>query len=269
MRKKKNILSVEKKKIIVFGSSGLLGNEYVNHLAAQGAFVAALDIKIDKLNKKNSSEGNIKYYKCDILKINDLKNNLKKIIKDFGEIDTVVNCSAVDAKFDNKFNSNQFSNLYKYPTSLWQKSLDVNLTGALNISRVFGEFFEMKKKGQIIFIGSNLGLVAPNHSIYNSSKKYKVYKPADYVVTKFGLIGLMKYLASYYQYKNIRVNMITPCGIETNQSKKFKKKFSQKTLINRMSKIDEFNGALQFLCSDSSSYMTGSNMIIDGGWTVT
>lgn len=268
MKTKKNILDIQGKKIVVFGSSGLLGNEYTNYLISQKAMVAALDLK-KNLRSNNKNNPNVKYYKCDITKIFDLKLNLKKILKDIGGVDVVVNCTAIDAKFDSKFKSNQFSNLYNYPSTLWKKSLDTNLTGALNISKIFGEFFEKQKKGQIILIGSNYGLVAPDQSIYNDSKKFKIFKPADYIVTKFGLIGLMKYLAAYYQYKNIRVNMITPCGIETDQNKKFKNKFSKKTLLNRMSKINEFNGALHFLCSNSSSYMTGSNIVIDGGWTVT
>lgn len=266
MRLSNNNLNLERKKIVIFGATGLLGSEYVKYLKSQKAYVAALDININSTQKKNSNSL-LSYYKCDITKISEIKKNLKKIINNLGGVDVVVNCSALDAKFDSKIKSNQFSNIYKYPAKLWSKSLEINLTGALNIAKIFGSYFEEQKKGHIIYIGSNYGIVAPDHSIYNNSKNFKTFKPADYVVTKFGLVGLMKYLASYYQYKNIRVNMISPCGIETDQDKNFKKKFSNKTLLNRMSKVTEFNGALHLLCSDSSSYMTGSNIVIDGGWT--
>lgn len=270
--KKKNILSIKDKTVIIFGASGLLGQEYVKYLLSQETTVIAVDKNINLLKKKikktKVNHNSLFFYKCDITNLINLKEcraNLKRKVKN---IDVIVNCAAIDAKFDDKFKAKQFNNLYNYPTKLWDLSLKVNLTGSLNIAKVFGEYFEKIKKGHIIFIGSNYGIVAPDNSIYNKNKNFEIYKPADYVVSKFGLIGLMKYLASYFRYKNIRINMITPCGIETNQKKSFVKKFSEKTLLDRMSKINEFNGALHFLCSDSSSYMTGSNVVIDGGWTV-
>ncbi len=267
----KDILKIRNKKILIFGAAGLLGSEYCKYLADQGAIIAAIDIKPFK-NKRLKSK-NIFYYKCDITKNTNLKKLFKKVIKDLKSIDTVVNCAALDAKFDNKSKISKYSNIYNYPEKFWNNSFKINLTGALNIAKIFGKYFESKKNGNLIFIGSNYGVVAPDQSIYNTSSNYKIFKPADYVVTKFGLVGLMKYLASYYRFKNIRVNMISPTGIDDTKnkkhSKKFKKKFSQNTLLNRMSNIDEFNGALHYLCSDSSSYMTGSNIIIDGGWTVT
>ena len=133
--------------------------------------------------------------------------------------------------------------------------------------QVFTKYFLQKKEGHLINIGSQYGLVAPDQRIYKLNKKQEFFKPADYIVSKAGLIGLNKYLASYFRNTKIRFNILTPCGIENNQKKIFKNNFSSKTTLNRMSKINEYNGAIQFLCSDSSSYMTGSNLIIDGGWT--
>ena len=112
-------------------------------------------------------------------------------------------------------------------------------------------------------------MVAPDQSIYKNKNKKVFFKPADYVVCKFGILGLNKYLASYYKNTKIRFNVLSPSSVENKQNKLFKKKYSNKTTLNRMSKSNEFNGAIQFLCSDASSYMTGSNLVIDGGWTVT
>lgn len=267
----KNILSIKSKKIILFGASGLLGFEFAKHLLSEGAIVICIDLNIDKLMKEFREYGNNFYsIKADITSEKSLRTSLKEIIKKYKSYDVIINCSAIDSKFDDKFDQKKFSNLYSYPYSKWNKSIDVNLTGLLKILKIFTPLFEKNNVGNIILIGSNYGLVSPDHSIYNNTKKNKIFKPIDYVVSKFALIGFLKYLASYFESTNIRVNMLTPCGIEVeNQNKIFKKKFANKTLLGRMSKKNEYNGAIQFLCSDSSSFMTGSNLIIDGGWTVT
>ena len=121
---------------------------------------------------------------------------------------------------------------------------------------------ENKTKGIVLNIASDLGIIAPDQRIYKNG-----YKPIDYSVTKHGLIGMTKYLATYYANKGIRVNTLSPGGVERNQESGFRKKYANKTMLGRMAKKDEYVGPIIFLASDASSYMTGSNLIVDGGWT--
>ncbi len=272
--KKRNILSVKHKNIIIFGGCGLLGSEFAKHLFYQGANICIADLNKKKFNYNFKKELKIKnknffFIKTNILKKKSIENCLKTVLKKLDFIDIVINTSAIDSKYDKNFDKKQFSSLSKYPLNLWKRSIDVNLTGAFILSQVVSEYFFKVNKGHLINIGSNYGLVAPDQSIYKNKNKKVFFKPADYVVCKFGILGLNKYLASYYKNTKIRFNVLSPSGVENKQNKLFKKKYSNKTTLNRMSKSNEFNGAIQFLCSDASSYMTGSNLVIDGGWTVT
>lgn len=272
--KKRNILSVEHKNIIIFGGCGLLGSEFSKHLCSQGANIFVADLNKKKFNYNFKKElkindKNLFFIKTNILNKKSLENCLTTVLKKLGSIDVVINTSAIDSKYDKNFNKKQFSSLSKYPLNFWKRSIEINLTGAFILSQVVSEYFNKVNKGHLINIGSNYGLVAPDQSIYKNNNKQVFFKPADYVVSKFGILGLNKYLASYYKNTKIRFNILTPSGVENKQEKFFKKKYSNKTMLNRMSKSNEFNGAIQFLCSDASSYMTGSNLVIDGGWTVT
>lgn len=270
---KKNVLDVSNKVILIFGGCGILGSEFGKHLLSENSKVCIADLSQTDY-KKNFKDyiGNFKknliFSKVNVLNRNSVEKCLNFTLKKFKKIDVIINASAVNAHYDKKINRIQFSSIHNYPIKYWRNSLDVNLTGAYIISQVATKYFLKIKKGHLINIGSNYGLVAPDQSIYKENNRQKFYKPADYVVSKFGIIGLNKYLASYFRNSNIRFNLLTPSGIENRQKFNFKKKYSNKTLLNRMSRRSEFNGAIQFLCSDASSYMTGSNLIIDGGWTV-
>lgn len=270
MKTNKNILSVKNKSILIIGGNGLLGTEFSKHLFKCDAKICVADTNEKEFNlrfKNYTNRKNLFFYKVDILKRKTLENCLKEIIKNYKVLDVVINCAAQDSKFEKKFDLSQFSSLFDYPINYWDKSINVNLKGSFIIAQVFSKYFAKKKIGHLINIGSQYGIVAPDQRIYKIGNKQEFYKPADYIVSKAGLIGLNKYLASYFRNTKIRFNILTPCGIENNQKNIFKKNFGTKTTLNRMSKIDEYNGAIQFLCSNASSYMTGSNLIIDGGWT--
>ncbi len=154
-----------------------------------------------------------------------------------------------------------------YPLEAWQQSLDVNLSGAFLASQaVVGQMLK-QGGGVIVNICSTYGLVGPDQRIYQRDGKQKEYKPVDYSVTKAGILGLTRYLAAYYGRQNIRVNALTPGGVANEQDEEFKQAYSARTVLGRMANNDEMNAAMLFLASDASSYMTGANLVVDGGWT--
>jgi len=122
-------------------------------------------------------------------------------------------------------------------------------------------------KGSIVNICSTYGLNGPDQRIYPQIDGQVSYKPVDYSVAKAGVIGFTRYLAAYYAGKNIRVNALTPGGVFNNHNEDFSRNYATKTIMGRMANIDELDAAMLFLCSDASSYMTGSNLVVDGGWT--
>ena len=152
------------------------------------------------------------------------------------------------------------------PLEIWQKSIDINLTGSFLFSQEFGSVMAKQRKGVIVNISSTYGLVGTDQRIYGNSG---INAPVSYAVTKSGMLNLTRYLAAYWQGKNVRVNTLSPGGVmdKSYQNNTFIQNYSNKTMLGRMARKNEYNGALLFLLSDASSYMTGSNLIVDGGWT--
>ncbi len=188
----------------------------------------------------------------------------------FGRLDILVNSAALDPKFDpdavaRGIPSGSFED---YPLESWKQALDVNLTGMfLCCQAAVQPMIAQGKKGSIINICSTYGLVAPDQRIYQRDGKQAAYKPVYYSVTKAGVLGMTRYLATYYSGTDIRCNALTPGGIFNNHDETFLKAYSARTVIGRMAHRNEMNGALLFLASEASSYMTGSNLVVDGGWT--
>lgn len=271
MNATKKIFDIKNKNIVLTGASGTLGTEYSNFLSSAGANLILID-----LNKKNNLqlEKNItkKYgtkcqsYSFDISNETELKKISAKIISDYGQIDGLINNAGFTSKYGTKTTKSYGNSFEEFPLDLWNQTVSVNLTGVFLCSQQFGKQMAKQKHGVIINIASHYGLVAPDQRIYGKSG---LNLPASYASTKAGIINLTRYLASYWRDKNIRVNTLTPGGVfdKINHSKDFVKKYSEHTLLNRMANKDEYNGAILFLISDASSYMTGSNLIMDGGWT--
>ena len=164
--------------------------------------------------------------------------------------------------------SNSNNKLENFSINIWNKEIQVGLTGAFLCSKIIGSYMKKNKKcGVILNISSDLSLISPDQRIYKSKKNTNV-KPVTYSVIKSGLIGLTRYLATYWLKENIRCNALSPGGIEENQSKEFKNKIKKLIPMGRMAKRDEYHSAVQFLCSDASSYMNGQNIVIDGGRTI-
>ncbi len=180
----------------------------------------------------------------------------------------MVNSAALDPKFDPENVSAQSANTFEtYPLESWREALDVNLTGMFLTCQASARQMLLQDYGVIINICSTYGLVGPDQRLYERPEGPRQYKPVYYTVSKAGVLGLTRYLATYYAGKPIRVNALTPGGIYNQHDNAFLKAYSARTVMGRMANLDEMNGAVVFLASEASSYMTGANLIVDGGWT--
>ena len=262
------------KTAIVTGGLGLLGKEFSKALISAGANVVIGDIDKNHLSEvkdeinEQFQESTVSVVQLDVTNNRSISDFLGQIEKNNGGIDILVNSAAVDPKFEKGSKLSEFTRFEKFPLTAWNESLDVNLTGAFQMTQAVCGIMEKTGKGSIINIGSNYGLVGPDQRLYKRKGKTKQpYKPVVYSVCKAALIGFTKYLAAYYAGTEIRVNILTPAGVFNNHDDEFVEKYSTRTILGRMSEKDEYWGSIIFLASDASSYMTGTNLIVDGGWT--
>jgi NAD(P)-dependent dehydrogenase (short-subunit alcohol dehydrogenase family) len=188
-------------------------------------------------------------------------------LSSFGRLDILVNSAAMDPKFDAPQQGGHHDLFEDYPLDAWRQALDVNLTGMFLCCQAATRPMLSQGRGTIINICSIYGLVGPDQRIYQRSGKPAQYKPAYYSVTKAGVLGLTRYLATYFAGRDIRVNALTPGGVYNEHDDDFVRGYSAHAVLGRMAYRDEMNGAVLFLASDASSYMTGANLIVDGGWT--
>lgn len=260
---------LKNKVAIITGGAGFLGTKHAEALAELGCNI----VLFDKINGNQVAHSIKKKYNCecdafkgDVTNERSIKDLLKFVTKNYKRIDILINNAAIDPKISN--DNLNFTKLETFSLSNWKKEIDVGLTGAFLCSKIFGTVMSKNNGGVIINISSDLGIIAPNHNIYNTKmKKNKYVKPVTYSVIKHGIIGLTKYISTYWPEKNVRSNALCIGGIKNNQPKEFIKKLSELIPMNRMAEPDEYKSAIQFLCSDASKYMNGSSLIIDGGRT--
>ena len=265
------LFDIKNRNIVITGSSGLLGSQYANILSASGANVILVDLDSIK-NKKLERSLRKKYrtkarsYITDISNLQEVKKLAKNVLRDFKKIDGLVNNAAYTTKGAKEKSDDAFGSFENFPIKIWQKSIDINLTGVYFCSQAIGKIMVKQGKGVIVNIASNYGLVGADQRIYGKSG---LNLPISYAATKGAVVNLTRYLAAYWSGTSIRVNTLSPGGVidTTYQDKKFIKKYSERTILGRMAKKNEYNGAMLFLISDASSYMTGANLIVDGGWT--
>ena len=262
---------LKNKVILISGATGLIGNNLIEEYLDYGAEVYGVDIDKQKINlqlkklKKIFPKSKISLLKCDITKENEVKKVVKHILNKSKRIDTLVNNAASKTKnLKNFFNS--FEN---YNISDWKKIMDVNINGAFLLSREVSRAMIKKKSGNIISIASIQGVVGNDKSIYKNSKfkGVQMSTPAVYSTSKSALIGLTRYLATYLGEFNIRSNSISPGGIKGGQNKRFNQNYSKKVPLKRMGEVNEIVQCAMFLSSNKSSYISGQNIIVDGGYT--
>jgi NAD(P)-dependent dehydrogenase (short-subunit alcohol dehydrogenase family) len=260
---------------IVTGGAGLLGMEFCQTLAQAGAQVVSVDL-IEANNGVEALAGlDLMSVKADITDPAAVEKLITNAVAAFGRLDILVNSAALDPKFDPQhldgveasagfIPSGAFET---FPLAAWKKAVDVNLTGAFLCCQAAVKPMLAQGSGVIINIASMYGLVGPDQRLYQRPDQPAKYKPVYYTVTKAGILGLTHYLAAYYAGKNIRVNALTPGGVFNGHDDEFVQAYSARSILGRMAHKDEMNGALLFLASDASLYMTGANLVVDGGWT--
>ncbi len=259
---------------VVTGGAGLLGREFCRTLAEAGAAVAVVDLNTEAAGKVTtdlSAAGyRVRAIPTDITDPGSVSDLLTTLLKEFGRLDILVNSAAQDPKFDSEALAKGLTpgKFEDFPLEQWNAALIVNLTGMFLVTQACVQpMLEQGKKGSIINICSTYGLNAPDQRIYLKDGKRLAFKPVYYTVTKAGVLGFTKYLAAYYMGTEIRVNALTPGGVFNNHDDSFVANYSAKTILGRMARKDEMNGALLFLASEASAYMTGGNLVVDGGWT--
>ncbi|HNT23766.1 MAG TPA: SDR family oxidoreductase [Anaerolineales bacterium] len=263
---------------IVTGGPGLLGKQFCRTLAEAGAAVVVADLNAAACETLAAALCQDGYQAAaaptDVTQPESTQAMVETALSKFGRLDILVNSAALDPKFDPEALAEMakrgaVSGAFEdYPLEAWKSALDVNLTGMfLCCQAAVRPMLAQDKKGSIINICSTYGLVAPDQRLYLRDGQQTAFKPIYYSVTKAGVLGLTRYLATYYAGTDLRVNCLTPGGVFNNHDEVFLKAYSARTVMGRMARQDEMNGALLFLASDASSYMTGNNVVVDGGWT--
>jgi len=259
---------------IVTGGAGLLGAEFAHTLAEAGAAVVIADLDAEGASKTAekicSADRQCLAAPTDITAPDSVQQMVKATLQAFGRLDILVNSAALDPKFDpqalasDQATSGNFEN---YPLEAWNQALAVSLTGMFLCCQAAVQPMLAQGSGVIVNLCSTYGLVGPDQRLYQRPDQPARYKPVYYSVTKAGVLGLTRYLATYYAGKNIRVNALTPGGVYNGHDQEFVQAYSARAVLGRMAEKDEMNGALLFLASDASKYMTGANLVVDGGWT--
>ena len=258
---------------IVTGGTGLLGYQHATILASAGAHVVLLDLPATDPHARAAALAAAHQRDClglavDITDEVALEAARAGILERFGRIDILVNNAANNPKVEVASPERPWSRLENFPLETWNADIAVGLTGAFLCARVFGQEMVARNHGVIVNVSSDLGVIAPDQRIYRQDglgEQQQPVKPVTYSVVKTGLIGLTRYLATYWSAHNIRVNAISPGGVFAGQPDAFVSRLRALIPMNRMANVDEYHGAILFLCSDASSYMTGQNLVVDGG----
>jgi NAD(P)-dependent dehydrogenase (short-subunit alcohol dehydrogenase family) len=268
----KNIFDVNNRVIIITGGMGQLGRQFTKSLCEAGAKVAVFDVKIERpvfelYFEKYIQSDMVMGVVVDITSRNLIEVGLKQVNQKWGVPFGLINNAAIDSPPSAPVEEN--GPFEDYPEQSFDRIMEVNVKGTLLCCQVIGGQMGKEGRGSILNICSIYGVVSPNQRIYEYREKNGTpfYKPVAYSVSKSALLNLTRYLATYWAGKKVRVNTLTFAGVFNNQDTEFLKGYCTHVPLGRMAREDEYNGAVQFLLSDASSYMTGSNLVIDGGWT--
>lgn len=270
--------SLQYKTAVITGAAGLLGIAHSRALLSIGATVFLTDINIGKLEKIKSDllqdfdDNAIQILKMDVASEKSIKSAHKKIKSTGSRVDVLINNAAINPTSSSLVGSVRTTRLENFSLDRWNSEINVGLTGAYLCSKVFGSAMASDGNGGVILnIASDLSVIAPDQKLYRQEQlpeELQAVKPVTYSVVKAGIVGLTRYLSSYWAHKGVRANALSPGGVYVDQDAEFVTRLKQLIPMGRMAKPDEYIGAIQFLCSDASAYMNGQNIVMDGGRSV-
>lgn len=269
---KEEVFSVEDQVVIITGGAGLLGEAHARALAKAGAHPVLADVTGDhaiELAMEITEETDTRALglQVDVRKPDSVRRMVRLTLENFGRLDGLVNNAAIDPKFDRASASQHVQRFEDFPLEAWQESLDVNITGMFLSAQAVAPVLLEQNAGVIVNVASTYGLVGPDQRLYQQEGEQRSFKPVTYSVSKAAALGLTRYLATYFAGTGVRVNALTPGGVFADHADDFVERYSARTVMGRMATAEEISSALLFLLSPASSYMTGANLVVDGGWT--
>jgi NAD(P)-dependent dehydrogenase (short-subunit alcohol dehydrogenase family) len=265
--------SLDGRVVGVTGGAGMLGRSFAGALADAGASVALLDVTapsdadLAALTARARNGARVIAVACDVTDDASVAAAADRCERELGPVDGLVTCAAVDALPRPGDVANPA--FEDFPSERFDRVLDVNLQGVVRCCQVFGARMAARGRGAIVNVASHYGIVAPDQRMYASLRRdgTPFFKPAVYTASKAGVIGLTRYLAAYWGQAGVRVNTLSPGGVLAAQDPGFVAEYESRVPLGRMARADEYDGAVVFLLSDAASYMTGANLIVDGGFT--
>lgn len=263
--------------IVITGGAGLLGKKHVEAVIEGGGTAVILDINQDaidnaltELRDEYGANCQIAGYVTDITNEESIRRVATRISQDYGDVYGLINNAANNPKVEGNASNMGAIQFENFPLSMWMGDIAVGLTGAFLCAKIFGAGMAECRQGVILNISSDLGIIAPDQRIYRKkgiTENEQTVKPVTYSVIKHGIIGLTKYLATYYADKGVRCNALCPAGVYNGQDEEFLRKLKNLIPMGRMAQVDEYKSTILYLMSKASSYMTGSTVIVDGGRT--
>lgn len=268
---------VKNRTVVITGGAGLLGEQHAEAIIEGQGIPILLDVSekalanaCEKLREKYKEDFRAERYVVDITKREEIEKVKNVLLEKYGHIDALINNAANNPKVEGNAANMKAIQFENFPMQMWLDDLNVGLTGAFVCAQVFGEAMAAQNSGVILNISSDLGIIAPDQRIYRKNglaDDEQTVKPVTYSVIKHGLIGLTKYLATYYAEKGIRVNALCPAGVLNGQNEEFLQKLTNLIPMGRMADAGEYRATILYMLSSASSYMTGSTVIVDGGRT--
>jgi NAD(P)-dependent dehydrogenase (short-subunit alcohol dehydrogenase family) len=267
----RDLLSLDGRVVVITGGGGLLGREHALAVAELGARVVLLDLDASRAAERAEEiDGDVLALGCDITDQASIADALAATLDRFGRIDGLVNNAANNPKVEGDGGGAAATRLESLSLDAWQGDLAVGLTGALLCAQAFGGEMARRGGGAIVNVASDLALIGPDQRIYREpgrGEDEQFVKPVSYSVVKSGLLGLTRWLATYWAEAGVRCNAISPGGVANDQPADFVARLAERIPLGRMAAPGEYRGAIVFLLSDASSYMTGANLVVDGGRT--
>ena len=275
MTQVRDLFDLKDRVAVITGGAGLLGTKHAEAIAEMGGIPVLLDVAEDRVTA--AAQKLCETYNrpalglcADITSVEQIQTVLDRVLSTYGRVDILINNAANNPKVEGGGSGGHWSRLENFPLDVWNQDIAIGLTGAFLCSRVIGQELARRGKGVILNIASDLSVIAPDQRIYRQSglpDEQQPAKPVTYSVVKAGLVGLTRYLSTYWADQGVRVNAISPGGVFNGQNETFLAHLTNLIPMGRMANVDEYKAAVVFLVSDASSYMTGTNVIMDGGRT--